>query len=202
MQLSIVKMGGGVRVSYISDDDNLIIKGNNLIALYSLEKRFAGKVKLIYLDPPYNTGTDSFLYNDRFNQASWLTFMKNRLEICKNMLSDEGHIVIQTDDTEQAYLKVLMDEIFKKENYVNTISVLFKNIAGASGGGEDKRLKKNIEYLTIYAKNYSFSNPFNRSAFKITVKLLKIIAKLAIIGLMVIPNGVKTPIAIGIIKEL
>lgn len=160
MQLSIVKMGG-VRVSYISDDDNLIIKGNNLIALYSLEKRFAGKVKLIYLDPPYNTGTDSFLYNDRFNQASWLTFMKNRLEICKNMLSDEGHIVIQTDDTEQAYLKVLMDEIFKKENYVNTISVLFKNIAGASGGGEDKRLKKNIEYLTIYAKNYSFSNPFN-----------------------------------------
>ena len=151
---------GGVRVSYISDDDNLIIKGNNLIALYSLEKRFAGKVKLIYLDPPYNTGTDSFLYNDRFNQASWLTFMKNRLEICKNMLSDEGHIVIQTDDTEQAYLKVLMDEIFKKENYVNTISVLFKNIAGASGGGEDKRLKKNIEYLTIYAKNYSFSNPF------------------------------------------
>lgn len=152
---------GKTKASSISNDDNLIIKGNNLIALYSLKKRCANKIKLIYLDPPYNTGTDSFLYNDKFNHASWLTFMKNRLEICRDLLSDEGHIVIQTDDNEQAYLKVLMDSIFKKENYVNTISILFKNIAGASGGGEDKRLKKNIEYLTIYAKNYSCSNSFN-----------------------------------------
>lgn len=112
---------GKTKASSISNDDNLIIKGNNLIALYSLKKRCANKIKLIYLDPPYNTGTDSFLYNDKFNHASWLTFMKNRLEICRDLLSDEGHIVIQTDDNEQAYLKVLMDSIFKKENYVNTI---------------------------------------------------------------------------------
>lgn len=144
-----------------NDQDNLIIKGNNLIALHSIAKKYAGKVKLIYLDPPYNTGSDSFAYNDRFNQAAWLTFMKNRLEIAKNLLSEDGHIVIQTDDNEQAYLKVLMDSIFGKDNYVNTVSVLFKNIAGASGGGEDKRLKKNIEYLTIYAKNYATSQPFN-----------------------------------------
>lgn len=111
---------GKTKASSISNDDNLIIKGNNLIALYSLKKRCANKIKLIYLDPPYNTGTDSFLYNDKFNHASWLTFMKNRLEICRDLLSDEGHIVIQTDDNEQAYLKVLMDSIFKKENYVNT----------------------------------------------------------------------------------
>ena len=143
------------------DKDNLIIKGNNLIALHTIAKKYAGKIKLIYLDPPYNTGSDSFRYNDRFNQSTWLTFMKNRLEEAQELLSDDGHIVIQTDDNEQAYLKVLMDSIFGSENYVNTVSVLFKNIAGASGGGEDKRLKKNIEYLTIYAKDYKLSRPFN-----------------------------------------
>ncbi|CAK1229961.1 site-specific DNA-methyltransferase [Fructobacillus evanidus] len=141
------------------DDDNLIIKGNNLIALYSLKKRYAGKVNLIYLDPPYNTGSDSFSYNDRFNQASWLTFIKNRLEIAKDLLSESGYIFIQTDDNEQAYLKVLMDSIFGKNQYINTVSILFKNIAGASGGGEDKRLKKNIEYITIYSKNRDLSKP-------------------------------------------
>lgn len=144
-----------------NDADNLILKGNNLIALHSLKKKYAGKIKLIYLDPPYNTGNDSFQYNDRFNHATWLTFMKNRIELAQELLSNDGHIIIQTDDNEQAYLKVLMDSIFGQNNYVNTISVLFKNIAGASGGGEDKRLKKNIEYLTIYAKNYEYSRPFN-----------------------------------------
>lgn len=143
------------------DDDNLIIKGNNLIALHSLKRLYNGKINLIYLDPPYNTGTDSFAYNDKFNHSAWLTFMKNRLEIARELLTDDGYIFIQTDDNEQAYLKILMDSIFGKNQYVNTISVLFKNIAGASGGGEDKRLKKNIEYLTVYAKNRDFSKPFN-----------------------------------------
>lgn len=141
--------------------DNLIIKGNNLIALHSLKKRFESNIKLIYIDPPYNTGNDSFRYNDNFDHSTWLTFMKNRLEAAKDLLSDEGYIVIQTDDSEQAYLKVLMDEIFGRKNYVNTISILFKNIAGASGGGEDKRLKKNVEYLTIYAKTLSAAPKFN-----------------------------------------
>lgn len=80
--------------------------------------------------------------------------MKSRLEILRNLLSAEGSIFVQIDDEEYAYLKVLMDEIFGRQNYINTISVLMKNIAGASGGGEDKRLKKNIEYIIIYAKNY------------------------------------------------
>ena len=87
---TIILIGGGYETSSISDDDNLIIKVNNLIALYSLKKRYAGKVKLIYLDPPYNTGSDSFGYNDKFNHSSWLTFMKNRLEIAREMLSDDG----------------------------------------------------------------------------------------------------------------
>ncbi|MCT2870994.1 site-specific DNA-methyltransferase [Limosilactobacillus fermentum] len=152
---------GEHKTSNYSNHDNLIIKGNNLIALHSLKERYAGKINLIYLDPPYNTGTDSFAYNDRFNQSAWLTFMKNRLDIARDLLTEDGYIFIQTDDNEQAYLKILMDTIFGKNQYVNTISVLFKNIAGASGGGEDKRLKKNIEYITIYSKNRELSRPFN-----------------------------------------
>lgn len=144
-----------------NEDDNLIIKGNNLIALTSILKRYEGKVKLINIDPPYNTGNDSFKYNDNFNHSTWLSFMKNRLEVSRKLLSEEGYIVVQTDDSEQAYLKVLMDEVFGENNYVNTVSVLLKNIAGASGGGEDKRLKKNIEYLTIYAKNYELASQLN-----------------------------------------
>lgn len=143
------------------DTDNLIIKGNNLLALHAIKDKYAGKVKLIYIDPPYNTGSDSFLYNDRFNHSAWLTFMKNRLEIAREFLQEDGYIFIQTDDSEQAYLKVLMDSIFGSRQYVNTISVLFKNIAGASGGGEDKRLKKNVEYITVYSKNREHSSNFH-----------------------------------------
>lgn len=143
------------------DTDNLIIKGNNLLALHAIKDKYAGKVKLIYIDPPYNTGSDSFLYNDRFNHSAWLIFMKNRLEIARELLQEDGYIFIQTDDSEQAYLKVLMDSIFGSRQYVNTISVLFKNIAGASGGGEDKRLKKNVEYITVYSKNRERSSNFH-----------------------------------------
>ena len=92
--------------------DNLIIKGNNLIVLHSLKKEFKGKVKLIYIDPPYNTGNDSFGYNDKFNHSTWLVFMKNRLEVARELLRDDGVIFVQCDDNEQAYLKVLMDEVF------------------------------------------------------------------------------------------
>lgn len=152
---------GGANVSSVKPEDSLVIKGNNLIALHSLKKRYAGKVKLIYLDPPYNTGSDSFEYNDRFNHSTWLTFMKSRLEIARDLLSENGYIFIQTDDGELAYLKVIMDSIFGINNYVNTISILFKNIAGASGGGQDKRLKKNIEYLTVYSRNYDMAAQFN-----------------------------------------
>src|SRR5699024_8275627 len=78
-----------------SEDDNLIIKGNNLLALHTLKEKYAGKVKLIYIDPPYNTGGDSFLYNDRFNHSTWLTFIKNRLEIAYDLLSIDGRIWIR-----------------------------------------------------------------------------------------------------------
>lgn len=91
----------GDSVHEISADDNLIIKGNNLVALHSLKQRYAGKVKLIYLDPPYNTGSDSFAYNDRFNHSTWLTFVTNRLKIAKELLKADGVIAVQSDNNEQ-----------------------------------------------------------------------------------------------------
>nr|WP_307910239.1 site-specific DNA-methyltransferase [Mycoplasmopsis bovis] len=110
-------------INQFSENDNLIIKGNNLIALASLLKRYEGKVKCIYIDPPYNTGNDSFNYNDKFNHSSWLVFMKNRLELAKRLLRDDGVIFVQCDDNEQAYLKVLMDEIFEKNNHYGKFQI-------------------------------------------------------------------------------
>ena len=112
---------GEHEVESIEDTDNLIIKGNNLIALHSLKTRFAGKVKLIYIDPPYNTGSDGFNYNDRFNHSTWLLFMKNRFVIARELLKNDGVIFVQCDDNEHAYLKVLMDEIFGRDSFVSTI---------------------------------------------------------------------------------
>ncbi len=135
--------------------DNLIVKGNNLLALHSLKQEFQGKVKLIYIDPPYNTGNDGFNYNDNFNHSAWLTFMKNRLEVARKLLQEDGVIFVQCDDNEQAYLKVLMDEVFGRDNFVNSITVKAKVSAGASGGGEDKKIKKNTENLVFFCKNRS-----------------------------------------------
>ena len=146
---------GEQAVSTVSIDDNLIIKGNNLLALHSLKQQYGGKVKLIYIDPPYNNGNDSFGYNDSFNHSTWLTFMKNRLEVARELLHDDGVIFVQCDDNEQAYLQLLLNDIFKN-NYLNTVIVKAKSSSGASGGGEDKKLKKNTEYIHIYYKN-SFS---------------------------------------------
>ena len=128
--------------------DNLIIKGNNLLALHSLKKEFTGKVKLIYIDPPYNTGSDSFQYNDSFNKSTWLTFMKNRLEIAKNLLVKDGKIFIQCDDNEQAYLKILMDEVFKQQNFVETF--VWKNTDNAPT--LSKKTRKNLEFIHCYEK--------------------------------------------------
>ena len=131
--------------------DNLIIKGNNLLALHSLKKRFAGKVKLIYIDPPYNTGNDSFKYNDSFNHSSWLTFMKNRLEVAKQLLREDGIIFVSCDDNEQAYLKILLDEIFKRENFVSCL--VWKS--NPRGRAMDKFFATTKEYILTYAKNIS-----------------------------------------------
>ena len=132
--------------------DNLIIKWNNLLALHSLKSNFAGKVKLIYIDPPYNTWNDSFNYNDKFNHSTWLTFMKNRLEVARELLRDDWAIFVQCDDNEQAYLKVLMDEIFWMEKLINVISVKMNESKGLKNAHIEKRMPKNKEYLLIYWK--------------------------------------------------
>ena len=137
----------------IKNDDNLIIKGNNLIALHSLKKKFARKVKLIYIDPPYNTGNDSFKYNDNFNHSTWLTFMKNRLEIAREFLSEDGLIFVQCDDNEQAYLKVLMDEIFQKENFLNSITVRSSTPSGLKTAHREKTIIKTKDHILVYSKN-------------------------------------------------
>ena len=136
--------------------DNLIIKGNNLLALHSLKSRFAGKVKLIYIDPPYNTGNDSFGYNDSFNHSTWLTFMKNRLEIAKDLLSQDGSIFIQLDHNEVHYAKVLMDEIFGRENFRNHIIWCY---TGPSGS--DKFFPRKHDDILFYSKTdqYIFNQP-------------------------------------------
>jgi len=143
---------GEHNASSFSDQDNLIIKGNNLIALYSLKRLYGRRIKLIYLDPPYNTGNDSFNYNDRFNHAAWLTFMKNRLEIAYDLLAENGILWVQTDDTEVNYLGVLLDEIFGRNNFINLIAVKTK-IGGVSGSSEGKSLKDATEFIQVYAKN-------------------------------------------------
>ncbi|MFA5359202.1 MAG: site-specific DNA-methyltransferase [Patescibacteria group bacterium] len=131
--------------------DNLIIKGNNLLAIASLKKEFAGKVKLIYIDPPYNTGNDGFKYNDSFNHSSWLVFIKNRLEIARRLLSDDGVIFVQCDDNEQAYLKVLMDDIFGRENFISTITVV-----SDARTRNYEALSKTHEFVCVYAKTNSY----------------------------------------------
>jgi len=140
--------------------DNLIIKGNNLLALHSLKKEFAGKVKLIYIDPPYNTGNDGFNYNDRFNHSSWLTFMRNRLGVAKQLLRNDGVIFVQCDDNEHAYLRILMDEVFDRENFIS--SIVWK---GRGGRQDSKFIAQIHETIISFSKNIS-----EVELFKITVE--------------------------------
>lgn len=132
------------------EKDNLIIKGNNLLAMSSLLERYRGKVKCIYIDPPYNTGSDSFGYNDKFNHASWLVFMKNRLEMAKEFLRNDGVIFVQCDDFEQEYLKILLNEVFKAENHQSTLYIQVryseKQLATAM------KFHKLIEHIFMFSK--------------------------------------------------
>jgi len=106
---------GMTRISELLSGDNLVIKGNNLLSLSSLLAKYERSIKCIYIDVPYNTGNDNFGYNDKFNHSSWLTFMKNRLELAHRLLRKDGTIAISVDNYEIAYLLVLLDEIFGKE---------------------------------------------------------------------------------------
>ena len=172
---------------------NLYIEGDNLEVLKLLQNSYMGKVKMIYIDPPYNTGND-FLYNDntsysleeyeltegifdesgnRFRKnlntdgrfhSKWCSNIYSRLMVARSLLTDDGVIFISIDDTELQNLIKICNEVFGESNYINTISVKAKSSSGASGGGEDKKLKKNIEYILVYEKSQdftSFNNAYN-----------------------------------------
>lgn len=158
---------GEHKVKEFTGDENLILKGNNLLVLSSLLKTHSGKIKLIYIDPPYNTGSDSFQYNDNFNHSAWLTFMKNRLVIAKQLLSKDGFILVQCDDNEQAYLKVMLDEIFGRVNFDNCITTIVKTEGRRYGN-----LAKTHEYILMYAKNLdnAKTNEINKIGHKFRYK--------------------------------
>ena len=135
-------------------NENFLIKGNNLIALSSLLDIYAEKITCIYIDPPYNTSSDSFVYNDKFNHSTWLTFMKNRLELAHKLLKDDGVIFISCDDNEQAYLKVLMDEIFKRENFICNFVVT----AAPAGTQSASNIAQQHAYCLTYSKTNKFKS--------------------------------------------
>lgn len=150
-------INGKSQVTEINNNENLIIKGNNLIALHSIKNNYRKRIKLCLIDVPYNTGNDSFKYNDKFNHSSWLTFIKNRLEVAKELLTDDGSIVVYIDDNEIGYLQVLMDEIFGRENRGGIISIKRGSVTG------HKTINPGVvnitEYMLVYAKNKSCWNP-------------------------------------------
>lgn len=144
---------GTENITSISEGDNLLIKGNNLLALASLLSKYRGKIKLIYIDPPYNTGSDSFSYNDSFNRSAWLTFMKNRLVIAKQLLAPEGAIYMQLDYHQAHYAKVLMDEIFGEENFQREIIWRIGWLSGYKT--VDNNWIRNHDTILFYSKDNS-----------------------------------------------
>lgn len=165
-----------------TESGNLIVQGDNLHALKALLPRYAGKVKCIYIDPPYNTGNEGWVYCDNVNSPEirkwlnsvvgkegetldrhdrWLCMMYPRLVLLREFLRDDGVIFVSIDDNESHHLMIMLDEIFGASNFINKVSIKMKQTSGASGGGEDKRLKKNIEYILIYTKNKNEFGKFN-----------------------------------------
>ena len=147
-------------VDKIEELDNLIIKGDNLLVLQQLVKQYANKVKLIYIDPPYNTGNSSFLYKDKMPRCEWLKQIQERLKLAKTLLTDDGFIFVQCDDNEQAYLKVMMDELF---HYKETIVVKTSTPSGVNAINvkRGEQLFKLKEYILCYVKHSNATCRFN-----------------------------------------
>ncbi|MCW2279512.1 site-specific DNA-methyltransferase [Heliophilum fasciatum] len=139
-----------------TDNDNLIIKGNNLIAIASLLKRYEGMVKCIYIDPPYNTGTDGFNYNDRFNHSTWLVFMKNRIELAWRLLSSDGSIWITLDDKEAPYMRVLLDSIVGRNHYITAITWQHSD----SSNNNAEVFSEDYNTILVYAKSEKWKPKF------------------------------------------
>lgn len=152
----IAQVDNGI-VSFDKEKDNLIIKGNNLLALHTLKEKFSGQVKLIYIDPPYNTGKDSFKYNDKFNKSTWLTFMKNRLEIAREFLTEDGVLIVQVDDKMQAELKLLLNDVMGEEQFETTFHVQVRYANKTLS--EDNDFQKVMEVAHVYSKDTNVFKP-------------------------------------------
>lgn len=148
--------------SLLHAKENYLIKGNNLVVLHSLYRRFAERIKLIYIDVPYNTGNDSFMYNDTFTHSTWLTFMRNRLEIARKLLTNDGTIMVQADWHEVHYLKVLMDEIFGREQLINEIIWCYTG----PGSPQMRQLNRKHDTILWYAKDIQ-QYTFNKDAIRV-----------------------------------
>ncbi|MGN8530829.1 DNA methyltransferase [Helicobacter pylori] len=176
---------GDLKSALKDKNTNYLIKGNNLIALHSLKKKFAKQVKCIYIDPPYNTGNDSFNYNDNFNHSSWLVFMKNRLEAAREFLSDDGSIYISLDYNEVHYCKVLMDEIFGVENFQREIIWRIGWLSGYKTSINN--FIRNHDTILFYSKNADklfFNKKYiENKDFKELIKIEKIQSNLDNLGI-------------------
>ncbi|MGI0094106.1 MAG: site-specific DNA-methyltransferase, partial [Nitrosotalea sp.] len=141
------------------NSDNLLIRGDNLLALKALEQDYSGKVKCIYIDPPYNTGSAFTHYDDGLEHSIWLSLMKVRLEILRKLLRDDGFIFVQIDDNEMAYLKVLLDEVFGRANFINTL--VWKRRGGATN--PSNRLNNVTDFILWYSNssNYTINHIFS-----------------------------------------
>jgi len=151
---------GTQSIDTFTDEDNLLVKGNNLLALASLLGRFRGKVNAIYIDPPFNTGRDDFRYNDRFTRSTWLTFMRTRLQMAFDLLSDDGNIFIHINDEQYPYITILANELFGEDNYVDTIIWSYGSASGGRAAGT--KLVGIHDYILHFAKNRP-----NRAAYKL-----------------------------------
>lgn len=145
-----------VKFELLSSFENLeellngeLIKSDNFQALNTIMPKYQGKIDLIYIDPPYNTGNDDFIYTDKFNHTSWLSMINNRLELGKYILNNSGSIFVNIDDNEQANLRLLIDNIFGEENFVSNI--IWRKRAG--GGNDSKYIAVEQDYIFFYAKN-------------------------------------------------
>lgn len=161
-------------VEDFNKEDNLLIKGNNLLALHSLLPKYAGEVKCMYWDILYNTQNKNLSYNDCFDHNTWLVMMKNRLEVARELLKDTGCIFIHLDDTELAYLKVLCDELFGRENFITMITCKVKAPSGVAAGS--KMFFDVSEYILCYAKDKKLLN-FN--TVKVETEVVSTISKTA-----------------------
>ena len=141
--------------------DGVLINSENFGALNLLQERYKEQVKTVYIDPPYNTGSDGFLYNDNYKHSSWMTFISDRLSLSKKMISSElGTLLVQCDKNEDANLKILLDNIFTPDNYINTIAVRMSSESGNKMAHADKMIPKVKESIHMYKKGEKiFLNP-------------------------------------------